>query len=98
MSESIVECVPNFSEGRDSAILKEIVDAIEASGGVNVLDVDEGYNTNRTVVTFIGSPKDVEAAAFQGVATAGQLIDMRKHHGEHPRIGATDVLLSLIHI
>ena len=92
MSESIVECVPNFSEGRDSAILKEIVDAIEASGGVNVLDVDEGYNTNRTVVTFIGSPKDVEAAAFQGVATAGQLIDMRKHHGEHPRIGATDVL------
>jgi glutamate formiminotransferase/formiminotetrahydrofolate cyclodeaminase len=92
MSKSIVECVPNFSEGRDSKILAEIVNAIESSGGVEVLDVDSGHNTNRTVVTFIGSPDDVEEAAFQGVSTASQLIDMRKHQGEHPRVGATDVL------
>jgi glutamate formiminotransferase/formiminotetrahydrofolate cyclodeaminase len=92
MSESIVECVPNFSEGRDSKILAEIVGSIEAAGGVKVLDVDSGPNTNRTVVTFVGSPDAVEEAAFQAVTTASHLIDMRNHHGEHPRIGATDVL------
>ena len=92
MSKSIVECVPNFSEGRDSGVVTEILNTIEASGGVKILDVDSGHNTNRTVVTFIGTPEAVEEAAFQAVSTARKLIDMRKHRGEHPRIGATDVL------
>ena len=92
MSQPIVECVPNFSEGRNSAVLKEITNAIEAVGGVRLLDVDPGGNTNRTVVTFIGAPDAVEDAAFQCVARAAQLIDMREHQGEHPRMGATDVL------
>lgn len=90
--ERIIECVPNFSEGRNMEIIKSIVGTIEASGGVKVLDVDPGEATNRTVVTFVGSPEAVVEAAFQGVKRAGGLIDMRHHHGAHPRSGATDVL------
>ena len=90
--ERIIECVPNFSEGRNREIIGEIVGAIEKSGGVKVLDVDPGEATNRTVVTFVGSPEAVLEAAFQGVRKAGELINMRHHHGVHPRSGATDVL------
>jgi glutamate formiminotransferase/formiminotetrahydrofolate cyclodeaminase len=90
--ERIVECVPNFSEGRNPAVIKEITDAIEAAAEVRLLDVDPGEKTNRTVVTFIGSPEAVEEAAFQGVRRAAKVIDMAKHRGEHPRMGATDVL------
>ncbi len=90
--ERIIECVPNFSEGRNMEIIESIVKSIEKSGGVKILDVDPGEATNRTVVTFVGSPEAVLEAAFQGVKTAGELIDMRKHHGAHPRSGATDVL------
>ena len=90
--ERIIECVPNFSEGRNMEIINSIVGTIEASGGVKVLDVDPGEATNRTVVTFVGSPEAVVEAAFQGVKRAGELIDMRHHHGAHPRSGATDVL------
>ena len=92
MEKRIVECVPNFSEGRDKAIIGRIVSAIETSGGVKVLDVDPGEATNRTVVTFVGSPEAVVEAAFAGVKKAAELIDMRKHKGAHPRMGATDVL------
>ena len=87
-----MECVPNFSEGRDKAVIDRIVSAIETSGGVKVLDVDPGEATNRTVVTFVGSPEAVVEAAFAGVKKAAELIDMRKHKGAHPRMGATDVL------
>ena len=92
MERQIVECVPNFSEGRDKKIIKQITDEIEAVDGVRLLDVDPGEATNRTVVTFVGSPDAVAEAAFRAVAKAGELIDMRLHHGAHPRIGATDVL------
>ena len=92
MSQAIVECVPNFSEGRNPAVLKEITNAVEAVPGVSLLDVDPGANTNRTVVTFVGPPEAVAEAAFQCVARAAQLIDMRVHQGEHPRMGATDVV------
>ncbi len=88
----LIECVPNFSEGRDPAVINSIVDAIREAAPVQVLDVDPGQSTNRTVVTFAGEPEAVVEAAFAGVARAQQLIDMRKHHGAHPRIGATDVL------
>ena len=87
----IVECVPNFSEGRDRNIIDAIGAAISAVEGVTLLDVDPGHATNRTVVTFVGSPEAVEEAAFQGIAKAGELIDMRNHSGEHARMGATDV-------
>ena len=87
----LVECVPNFSEGRDQAKIKAITDAIEAAGGVRLLNVEPGFDTNRTVVTFVGSPEAVENAAFAGIARAAQLIDMSKHTGAHPRMGATDV-------
>lgn len=90
--ERIIECVPNFSEGRNMEVINSIVGAIERSGGVKVLNVDPGEATNRTVVTFVGSPESVVEAAFQGVKCAGELIDMRHHHGAHPRSGATDVL------
>ena len=90
--ERIIECVPNFSEGRNMETINAIVDAIEKSGGVKVLDVDPGEATNRTVVTFVGNPESVVEAAFQGVKRAGELIDMKQHHGAHPRSGATDVL------
>ena len=87
-----MECVPNFSEGRDKEVIRQIVAAIEASGGVKVLDVDPGEATNRTVVTFVGEPEAVVEAAFAGVKAAAERIDMRHHKGAHPRMGATDVL------
>ena len=87
----LVECVPNFSEGRDKDKIKQITDSIEKISGVELLDVDIGSDTNRTVVTFIGSPSRVEEAAFQAVKKASEIIDMRKHEGAHPRMGATDV-------
>lgn len=90
--EQIVECVPNFSEGRNDALIKEITDAIEGVSGVRLLDVDPGRDTNRTVVTFVGSPESVMEAAFRAVKRASELIDMRHHHGAHPRFGATDVV------
>ncbi len=87
----IIECVPNFSEGRDKNIIDKITKAIETIPEINILDVDMGSDTNRTVVTFVGAPKAVSEAAFQGVKKASELIDMRKHEGAHPRMGATDV-------
>ena len=87
----IIECVPNFSEGRDKQVIARIADAISAVEGVKLLNVDPGVATNRTVMTFAGEPEAVVEAAFQAIKTAAGSIDMRKHHGEHPRIGATDV-------
>ena len=87
----LIECVPNFSEGRNPQVIKQITDAIESVEGVKLLNVDPGKATNRTVVTFVGSPDDVIEAAFRGVKKASELIDMSKHQGEHPRFGATDV-------
>lgn len=92
MTKRIIECVPNFSEGRNPIVIKEITDAIESVKGVRLLDVDPGEATNRTVVTFVGEPEDVVEAAFRGVRRAAELIDMSVHHGAHPRMGATDVL------
>ncbi len=92
MSARIVECVPNFSEGRDASVIKQITDAIAGVEGVSLLNVDPGEATNRTVVTFVGEPEAVCEAAFRGVRKAAEVIDMRRHHGEHPRMGATDVL------
>ena len=91
MEKQIVECVPNFSEGRDMGIIKQITDVIESVDGVKLLDVDPGKDTNRTVVTFAGSPDAVAEASFRSVKKASELIDMTKHHGAHPRMGATDV-------
>jgi glutamate formiminotransferase/formiminotetrahydrofolate cyclodeaminase len=87
----LVECVPNFSEGRDRAKIKRITDAIEATSGVTLLNVEPGADTHRTVVTFVGTPAGVEDAAFAAIATAAQVIDMRTHAGAHARMGATDV-------
>ena len=87
----LLECVPNFSEGRDPAVIRRITDAIEAVPGARLLDVDPGKGTNRTVVTFVGPPDAVVEAAFQAIRTAADVIDMRTHTGEHPRMGATDV-------
>ena len=89
--KQLIECVPNFSEGRDPAVLKQITDVIEAVEGVTLLDVDPGKATNRTVVTFVGEPAAVTEAAFQAIKKACEVIDMGKHTGEHPRMGATDV-------
>jgi glutamate formiminotransferase/formiminotetrahydrofolate cyclodeaminase len=91
MEKKIIECVPNFSEGRDMSIIKQITDVIEAVEGVKLLDVDPGKDTNRTVVTFVGGPEEVSVAAFFAVKKASEIIDMSRHHGEHPRMGATDV-------
>ena len=91
MSNQIIECVPNISEGRDAAKIKQVTDAIEACEGVRLLDVDPGKATNRTVITFVGDPDSVIEAAFQCIKTAAEVIDMRNHSGEHPRFGATDV-------
>lgn len=91
MGQKIVECVPNFSEGADLAKIKEITDKIESVNGITLLDVDPGADTNRTVVTFIGSPEDVEEAAFQAIKKASEILDMTTHKGAHPRMGATDV-------
>lgn len=89
--KQLIECVPNFSEGRDLAVIKQITDAIEAVDGVKLLDVDPGAATHRTVVTFVGEPEAVVEAAFQAIRKACEVIDMSKHTGEHPRMGATDV-------
>ena len=90
--KKIIECVPNYSEGRDRALIDRIVASIAAVEGVQVLNVDPGEATNRTVVTFVGESEAVVEAAFRGARTAQELIDMRRHHGAHPRSGATDVL------
>ena len=87
----LIECVPNFSEGDDMNCIKQITDAIESVEGIKLLDVDPGKATNRTVVTFVGKPEDVIEAAYRGIQKAAELIDMSKHKGEHPRMGATDV-------
>ncbi|MBE0637169.1 MAG: glutamate formimidoyltransferase [Bacteroidales bacterium] len=89
--KKLIECVPNFSEGKDMGIIKQITDQIETVEGVKLLDVDPGAATNRTVVTFVGTPEEVIEAAFLAVKKASQLIDMSRHKGEHPRMGATDV-------
>ena len=87
----LIECVPNFSEGRDQNVIRQITDAIESVDGVSLLDVDAGASTNRTVVTFVGDPDVAVEAAFRGIKKAAELIDMPKHKGAHPRMGATDV-------
>src|SRR5438067_6258977 len=89
--KKLIECVPNFSEGCDTALVRQITDAIRSVEGVSLLDVDPGASTNRTVVTFVGSPEAAVEAAFRGIQRAAELIDMRKHKGAHPRMGATDV-------
>ncbi len=91
MNKQLIECVPNFSEGRDLAILKQITNEIESVDGVKLLDVDPGAATNRTVVTFVGTPQAVVDAAYKAIVKAGELIDMSKQTGEHARMGATDV-------
>jgi len=90
--EKIIECVPNFSEGNNMEIINQILHAIESVEGVKLIDVDPGKATNRTVVTFVGTPEEVCEAAFRAVKKASELIDMSKHKGEHPRFGSTDVL------
>lgn len=87
----LIECVPNFSEGRDAGVIRQITDEIERVLGVKLLHVDPGKSTNRTVVTFAGDPDSVVEAAFRAIRLAASVIDMRRHHGEHPRMGATDV-------
>ena len=87
----LVECVPNFSEGRNKSVIEAIAKEIESIEGVTLLDVDPGAATNRTVVTFVGSPEEVIEAAFNAIKKASELIDMSQHKGEHPRMGATDV-------
>lgn len=89
--KQLIECVPNFSEGRDPSVIKMITDAIEEVDGIKLLNVDPGKATNRTVVTFVGEPEQVIEAAFRGIKKAHEVIDMTKHRGEHPRMGATDV-------
>lgn len=87
----LIECVPNFSEGRDRDVIRQITDAIASVDGVSLLDVDPGASTNRTVVTFVGAPEAVVEGAFRGIQKAAELIDMSRHRGAHPRMGATDV-------
>src|ERR1700712_1478944 len=87
----LIECVPNFSEGVNLDIIKQITDEVGSVEGVRLLNIDPGKATNRTVVTFVGEPQPVIDAAFLAIKKAGELIDMSKHHGEHPRMGATDV-------
>ena len=92
--QKIIECVPNFSEGRNPEIIKAIADSIRkcgSEGQVKILNIDPGEATNRTVITFAGNPEAVVEAAFRSVSKAAELIDMRQHHGAHPRSGATDV-------
>ena len=89
MSDILIECVPNFSEGNDMTIIKQITDQVETVDGVRLIDVDPGKATNRTVVTFVGTPEEVIEAAFKKKKKAAEIIDMSKHKGEHPRFGAT---------
>lgn len=91
MTQRVVECVPNFSEGRDPAKIRQITEAIQSVSGVKLMDVDPGADTNRTVVTFVGDPDSVLEAAFRGISAAARVIDMRRHTGSHPRMGACDV-------
>jgi glutamate formiminotransferase/formiminotetrahydrofolate cyclodeaminase len=91
MSDILIECVPNFSEGQNKEIIKQITDEIKRVEGARLLDVDPGYEMNRTVVTFVGTPDAVKEAAFHAIKKASELIDMSKHKGSHPRMGATDV-------
>ena len=88
----LVECVPNFSEGRDASVIDRIAESIRRVDGAKLLSVEPDKDYNRTVVTFVGSPQSVAEAAFQATRVAGELIDMRRHKGEHPRMGATDVV------
>src|SRR5947208_16245546 len=89
--QKLIECVPNFSEGRDPDIIRQITDAIASADGVSLLDVDPGATTNRTVVTFVGSPETVVESAFRGIQKEAELNDMHKHKGEHPRMGSISV-------
>ncbi len=87
----MVECVPNFSEGNDTTVIDKIATAIESVKGIKMLNIDSGKAANRTVMTFAGAPGQIVEAAFRGIKVAAETIDMRKHSGEHPRFGATDV-------
>ena len=89
--KKIIECVPNFSEGRNQQVIDAIADAIKSVAGVTLLDVDPGKSTNRTVYTFVGDENSIIEGALAGAKAAYKLIDMRVHHGEHPRMGAMDV-------
>ena len=89
--KQLIECVPNISEGRDMNIINQVTAEIEKVEGVKLLDVDPGQTTNRTVITFVGEPEQACEAAFKKKKKAAELIDMRNHHGAHPRQGATDV-------
>src|SRR5437879_11591090 len=89
--QKLIECVPNFSEGRNSDVIRQVTAVIESVEGISLLNVDPGASTNRTVVTFAGGPEAAVEAAFRGIQKAAELIDMRKHKGAHPRMGATDV-------
>lgn len=89
--KQLIECVPNISEGKNAAIIKQVADVVETVEGVKLLNVDPGATTNRTVITFVGEPKQVCEAAFLLIKKAQEVIDMRFHHGDHPRFGATDV-------
>ncbi|MFZ9055093.1 MAG: glutamate formimidoyltransferase, partial [Flavobacteriales bacterium] len=89
--QRLVECVPNISEGRNRAVIDAVAGVVESVEGVRLLDVDPGKSTNRTVITFVGPPETVGEAAFRLIKKAAELIDMTKHRGEHPRMGATDV-------
>src|SRR5947209_19791108 len=89
--QKLIECVPNFSEGRDQNVIRQIADAVKSVEGVSLIDIDPGASTNRTVGTFVGSADAAVEAAFRGIKKAAELIDMRKHKGAHPRMGATDV-------
>ena len=91
MKQQLIECVPNFSEGKDLSVIEQITAEVESTEGVKLLDVDPGKATNRTVVTFVGTPREVVAAAVGSARKAAELIDMRWHHGEHPRFGSIDV-------
>src|SRR5438309_11069712 len=89
--QKLIECVANFSEGRDQNVIRQITDAVKSVEGVSLLEIDPGASTNRTVVTFVGSADAAVEAAFRAIKKAAELIDMRKHKGAHPRTGATDV-------
>ena len=99
-TDQLIECVPNFSEGRNSAIIDAIAASIERIDGVKLMNIDVGFDANRTVYTFAGKPQEVLEAAFQAIKKANELIDMRVHKGEHPRMGACDVcpLIPIQHI
>ena len=87
----LIECVPNISEGRDKIVINDIISVLSNFPNIDLLDVDSGYDTNRTVITFIGPPEDVVNGAFEIIKKSSDLIDMNLHKGEHPRMGATDV-------